>query len=152
MEKTVAYYQNLPYTIELKQDAEDGWFVRVKELPGCMSQGDSADEALTMIREAMQGWLTVALEQNMTIPEPQSAEEFSGKFVVRLPRSLHRDLTQRAQEEGVSLNQYVNVALSHFRCIEPAPQPGPRQRGAPELPGGVRRQPPDADRGCAAKH
>ena len=114
MEKTVAYYQNLPYTIELKQDAEDGWFVRVKELPGCMSQGDSADEALTMIREAMQGWLTVALEQNMTIPEPQSAEEFSGKFVVRLPRSLHRDLTQRAQEEGVSLNQYVNVALSQF--------------------------------------
>ena len=70
MEKTVAYYQNLPYTIELKQDAEDGWFVRVKELPGCMSQGDSADEALTMIREAMQGWLTVALEQRMTIPEP----------------------------------------------------------------------------------
>lgn len=114
MKKTVAYYQNLPYTIELKHDAEDGWFVRVKELPGCMSQGDSADEALAMIREAMQGWLTVALEQNMTIPEPQSAEEFSGKFVVRLPRSLHRDLAQRAQEEGVSLNQYVNVALSQF--------------------------------------
>ena len=152
MEKTVAYYQNLPYTIELKQDAEDGWFVRVKELPGCMSQGDSAAEALTMISEAMQGWLTVALEQNMTIPEPQSAEEFSGKFVVRLPRSLHRDLAQRAQEEGVSLNQYVNVALSHFRCIEPAPQPGPRQCGAPEPPGGVRRQPPGADRGCVAKH
>lgn len=114
MEKTVAYYLDLPYTIELKQDAEDGWFVRVKELPGCMSQGDSADEALAMIREAMQGWLTVALEQHMTIPEPQNAEKFSGKFVVRLPRSLHRDLAQRAQEEGVSLNQYVNVALSQF--------------------------------------
>ena len=39
MEKTVAYYLSLPYTIELKHDAEDGWFVRVKELPGCMSQG-----------------------------------------------------------------------------------------------------------------
>ena len=69
MKKTTPYL-SLPYTIELKQDAEDGWFVRVKELPGCMSQGDSAAEALTMIREAMQGWLTVALEQRMTIPEP----------------------------------------------------------------------------------
>ena len=69
MKKTTPYL-SLPYTIELKQDAEDGWFVRVKELPGCMSQGDSAAEALAMIREAMQGWLTVALEQNMTIPEP----------------------------------------------------------------------------------
>ncbi|WP_423223105.1 type II toxin-antitoxin system HicB family antitoxin [Candidatus Amarolinea aalborgensis] len=136
MEKTVAYYLSLPYTIELKHDAEDGWFVRVKELPGCMSQGDTVDEAMAMIQEAMHGWLTVALEQNITIPEPQREEEFSGKFVVRMPRSLHRDLVQRAQQEGVSLNQYVNVALGQVvgQSVAIAPRKTRRQSPAATPP------------------
>ena len=46
------------------------------------------------------------------IPEPAPKEEYSGKFVVRLPRSLHRQLVESAEREGVSLNQLVNVALA----------------------------------------
>jgi antitoxin HicB len=112
MEKTVDYYMNLPYTIELQRDPEEGWFVRVKELPGCMSQGDTAEEALTMIQDAMLAWLEVALEDGLPIPEPRSDEDYSGKFVVRMPRSLHRDLVEMADREGVSLNQYINVTLA----------------------------------------
>jgi antitoxin HicB len=112
MEKTIEYYLNLPYTIELRGDPEDGWFVRVRELPGCMSEGDTAEEALMMIREAMHLWLEVALEEGDAIPEPRAEEEYSGKFVVRVPRSLHRELVATADREGVSLNQYINVALA----------------------------------------
>lgn len=111
MNKTLDYYTALPYTIELQYDPEDAWFVRVKELPGCMSQGDSPEEAIEMIQEAMQLWLEVALEDGDPVPEPRQLEDYSGKFVVRLPRSLHRDLVDTAEEEGVSLNQYINVAL-----------------------------------------
>jgi len=112
MEKTLDYYMNLPYTIELRRDPEEGWFVRVKELRGCMSQGDTAEEAMAMIREAMQLWFEVALEEGLPIPEPRTEEEYSGKFVVRVPRSLHRELVESASQEGVSLNQYINVALA----------------------------------------
>ena len=112
MGKAVDYYMNLPYTIELQRDPEEGWFVRVKELRGCMSQGDTAEEALVMIQDAMLAWLDVALEDGLAIPEPRSDENYSGKFVVRIPRSLHRDLVERANREGVSLNQYINVALA----------------------------------------
>ena len=112
MEKTVDYYMNLPYAIELQQDAEAGWFVRVKELRGCMSQGDTAQEALQMIQEAMSLWLEVALEDGDPIPEPRSLDDYSGKFVVRVPSSLHRDLVEAAEREGVSLNQVVTVALA----------------------------------------
>jgi antitoxin HicB len=112
MEKTIEYYLNLPYTIELRGDPEDGWFVRIRELPGCMSEGDTAEEALTMVREAMHLWLEVALEEGDAIPEPRAEEEYSGKFVVRVPRSLHRELVATADREGVSLNQYINVALA----------------------------------------
>ena len=112
MDKTIDYYVNLPYTIELQQFPDEGWSVRVKELPGCMSQGDTPEEALTMIQEAMLLWLEVALEDDLPIPEPRPIEDYSGKFVVRVPRSLHRDLVESANREGVSLNQFINVALA----------------------------------------
>ena len=62
MSKTIDYYMELPYTIELTPDLEEGWFVTIKELPGCMSQGETAEEALEMIQDAMRGWIEVELE------------------------------------------------------------------------------------------
>lgn len=112
MKKNIGYYLNLPYTIELQNYPDEGWFVSVKELPGCMSQGDTAEEALEMIFDAMQGWLEIALESGQRIPQPRPGESFSGKFVVRVPKSLHRRLVERAEYEGVSLNQYINVNLA----------------------------------------
>ncbi len=112
MNKTIEYYMSLPYTIELQRDPEEGWIVRVKELQGCVSQGDTAEEAFVMIQDAMQGWLEVSLEMGDAIPEPRPEEDYSGKFVVRVPRSLHRQLVEAADSEGVSLNQYINVALA----------------------------------------
>ena len=106
------YYLSLPYTIELKREAEGGWFVSVRELPGCMSAGDTPEDAAAMIRDAMAGWIEVALEDGQAIPEPRPLEEYSGKFVVRVPSSLHQDLVEMAEREGVSLNQYCNVALA----------------------------------------
>ena len=116
MKKNIEYYMNLPYTRELIKEPEGGWFIRIKELPGCMSQGDTVEEAKNMIEDAMLGWLDVSLEDGDDIPEPKLDEEYSGKFVVRLPRSLHRQLAETAEREGVSLNQFVNVSLA--RAVE----------------------------------
>jgi antitoxin HicB len=114
MEKSIEYYMALPYTIELVKDLEEpDWFVRVKELPGCMSQGATPDEAIAMIREAMELWLEGALEQDDPIPEPALAfPDYSGKFVVRIPRSLHRKLAEQADRDEVSLNTFVTAALA----------------------------------------
>jgi antitoxin HicB len=79
MTKSVEYYLDLPYTIELHQDAEEGWFVRVKELPGCMSQGDTADDALASIREVMPLWIETALESGYEISEPRAIDEARGQ-------------------------------------------------------------------------
>jgi antitoxin HicB len=129
MQKTLDYYMALPYTLELQYDPEDAWFVRVKELPGCMSQGDTPEEAVAMIQEAMGLWLEVALEDGEPIPEPRELDDYSGKFVVRVPRSLHRDLVEEAAREGVSLNQCVNVALA--RSVG---RPTPEQSGTADEP------------------
>jgi predicted RNase H-like HicB family nuclease len=101
----------LPYTIEVRKDG-DGWFARVKELPGCITSGSSREDALSMLDDAMAAWLEAALEDGGSIPEPECDREYSGRFVIRVPQSLHRSLADLAEKEGVSLNQLVVAELS----------------------------------------
>lgn len=109
--KDLAYYLGLPDTYTLVPD--DGEFViQVNELPGCISQGQTAEEALQRIREPLELWIRTALEDGKPIPEPGQAERYSGRFVARIPKGLHAALAQAAKREGVSLNLYVASALS----------------------------------------
>ena len=110
--KDVNYYLSLPYTLKVVREDESTWFARVEELPGCITEAGSAEEATEMILDAMAAWIEIALEDGYPIPEPRSDEAFSGKFVVRVPRSLHRDLVGMAAQEGASLNQYINTELA----------------------------------------
>lgn len=112
MEKNLEYYLQLPYTFELVKDPDDPWFIQVKELPGCMSHGDTPEEAVAMIREAMEGWIALTLDLGRPVPEPEPPDDYSGKFVVRIPRSLHRKLAEQAERDEVSLNTFVTAALA----------------------------------------
>lgn len=112
MEKNIEYYLELPYTRELIPEPGGIWFVQIKELPNCMSQGNSPEEALRNIDEAMRGWIKSELEDGEEIPEPKEEEEYSGNFRLRLPKSLHRQLVQVADQQGVSLNAYCSAALA----------------------------------------
>ena len=115
MSRTLDEYLKLPYTLKIVYDNNEenpGWVAQVVELPGCLTQAETFEELGEMIKDAMRNWLQVALETGQAIPEPAPQAEYSGKFVVRLPRSLHRQLVETAEQEGVSLNQLVNLALA----------------------------------------
>ena len=73
-----------------------------------------------MLEEAKQDWLSAALEDGVEIPEPQSQEEYSGRFNLRIPKSLHRALAISAKREGVSLNQLVTAILAGGLKSNPA--------------------------------
>lgn len=116
--KDIAYYMNLPYNVIIRKDPYGGYFAKVEELEGCMTQGETYEEAFKNIREAMELWLEDALEDGAEIPEPDiDEEEYSGKFVVRLPKTLHRKLARNAHKENVSLNQYVVFLLSERNIL-----------------------------------
>ncbi len=114
MEKNIEYYLGLPYTIQVVRNPapdDPGWVARVVELPGCLTEADTFEELGEMIADAMRGWIEIALEDGIPVPEPRPVEEYSGKFVVRVPKSLHRELVNTAEADGVSLNAFISVVL-----------------------------------------
>jgi antitoxin HicB len=111
--KSLKYYLGLKYPVTLYPAPEGGYAVKIEDLPGCISQGETVEEAMEMIEEARQLWLESAYEDGLEIALPSDTTKFSGKFNVRVPATLHRKLHRLAKKEGVSLNQYVVYALSH---------------------------------------
>jgi antitoxin HicB len=114
-EKDLEYYMSLPYRVEVYPEPDGtGYTAVIPELPGCMTCADTLDELWNMVEEAKEGWLELSLGDGDYIPEPApvEVEEYSGKFVLRLPTSLHRQLAKRAEQEGTSLNQLAVMLLA----------------------------------------
>jgi antitoxin HicB len=112
---SVEDYTNLPYHLLLVRDGEDKakpWTASVEELPGCTSHGKTSDDALDGIEAAMAKWIGVALEEGREIPEPKSAATHSGRLLLRMPKTLHAELTRASEREGVSLNQFITDVLA----------------------------------------
>jgi predicted RNase H-like HicB family nuclease len=113
--KNVADYLDLPYhfvTQKIVDESGTYFHISVAELPYCQSHGDTIEEAAVNIREAMEGWIKVHLEDGDTVPMPIEENNYSGKFNVRVPKSLHARLAMEAKREGVSLNQLAVHKLS----------------------------------------
>jgi antitoxin HicB len=106
-------YLALEYPFNVVADSEGGYTVVFPDLPGCMTQCDSLAELPALVEDARRGWLETAFQQGQPeIPLPSYPEEYSGKFNVRLSRSLHRTLAEAAENEGISLNSYVAGLLA----------------------------------------
>ena len=98
---------NYPLEIcPLNADEGGGWLASFPDLPGCMGDGATPEAAITDAYEAAAAWLAVAQAQGDAIPQPSAGGE-SGRFVARLPKSLHTRLVARAEQEGVSMNTLV---------------------------------------------
>jgi antitoxin HicB len=110
--KDLKFYLNLRYPVTIHPDPDGGYVAEIEELPGCMTQAETIDEAFKAIEDARQLWIKTAYEDGQDIPLPRDMEEYSGKFMVRIPRSLHRNLVRAAKREGVSLNQYITSLLA----------------------------------------
>ena len=67
--------------------------------------------------DAKKAWLEDALEDGVEIHEPDSLEDYSGQFKLRIPRSLHRSLAEHSRREGISMNQYCVYLLSRNDSI-----------------------------------
>ena len=91
MRQPLAFYLAQPYPYVVEPDAEDGGFViYYPDLPGCMTQVDDPAEIASMADEIRVLWIRSEYAHGDDIPLPVDVEDYSGKFVVRQPRSLPR--------------------------------------------------------------
>ena len=117
--KTIEYYMNLPYKMEIVPNPDEGGYVaRYPELPGCMTAGETVESVIKNAADAKKAWLEAALEEGTEIAEPVSLDDYSGQFKLRIPKSLHRTLAMHSKEEGVSMNQYCVYLLSKNDALE----------------------------------
>ena len=117
--KTIDYYMGLPYRLEILPDPDEGGYVvRYPDLPGCITVGDTMNDAIANAEDAKRAWIAAALEDGVRIAEPESLEDYSGQFKLRIPRSLHRSLAEHAKAEGTSMNQYCLYLLSRNDALK----------------------------------
>jgi len=94
------------YREEWSQE-DDAYIARCLEFPSLATHGPSPEAALSELRELVANIITEMESNHESIPEPLGIRPYSGKLVVRLPKSVHRDIAIRAAEEGVSINQFL---------------------------------------------
>lgn len=98
-------------------EEDEGFIAEVPDLPGCSAWGATEADAAREAQSAIAAWVQAAQAAGNAIPQPrppQPLQAYSGKFMVRVPRSLHARLARRAAQEGVSLNQLVAATLNRL--------------------------------------
>ena len=110
--KDLNYYLKIKYPLSVVHDEDGSYFVEYPDLKGCISCGQTINEAISMAEDAKLNWLETAIENNIDIPTPKDTSSYSGNFKIRMPKSLHKELSNTAKEEGISMNQLCVYLLS----------------------------------------
>jgi len=104
---------NIEYPFEMRPLSEQeggGWLITFPDLPGCMSDGETPEEAIRNGQDALACWIQACKEADREIPHP--GELISNGFSARIPKSLHVRLISRAKQEGVGINALISSFIS----------------------------------------
>jgi len=100
------------YRVALRFDPEGYWVADHPELPGCVADGANAQEALASLEISRELWIESRMAAGLPVPVPGEEPQYSGRFVLRIAKSLHRELAHEAETEGVSLNSWIARILA----------------------------------------
>ena len=103
-----------PYVRNLLPDGDGGYTVTVQEFPGCIAEGDTAEEALRNFDAAAVSWIEAAAASGIAIAEPVEVPVYSGRVALRIPGGLHQDVAYLAQVDECSINQLLSVAIAEY--------------------------------------
>ena len=102
------------YTYRVTWSQEDGEYVGLcAEFPSLSLLARTPEAAMRGIRKLVNKVVADMIQSKEPIPDPIATRHFSGKFMVRVPPDVHRQLAIEAAEAGVSLNRLVSAKLSH---------------------------------------
>lgn len=103
-------FEDYPINIHpIPEDEGGGYLITFPDLPGCIADGKTIDEAVTEARDAFAAWAMAEQADKGALPTPKT---YSGQFVLRISKTLHMQLATRAAAEDVSLNQLAATLLA----------------------------------------
>ena len=111
------------YTLVVRKEQSGGqeaWVARVSELPGCVAAEGTAEAAVQHVLSSIDAYVQVQRERGRPVPPP--ANDPSGRFVIRVPKWVHRELKAQAEADGISLNQHVAAILAYWAGYGVAPR------------------------------
>jgi predicted RNase H-like HicB family nuclease len=103
------------YPIEVFWSEEDDGFIAIApDLPGASAWGETEAKAIGELHTVIGLWIKAARKAGNPVPKPSDRADvnYSGKFLMRVPKRLHAELARAAKAQGVSLNQYVLYVLT----------------------------------------
>ena len=110
--------KDFKYRIQVFFSEEDeGYIATVPELPGCSAFGESPEKAVREVKIAAAGWIRAAKSMDRELPKPISEKKYPGKFLLRIPPELQKELDMEAKIAGLSLNQFLLYKLARDRNI-----------------------------------
>ena len=115
--ESLDFYLERKYPVTLYPALEGGYVAEIKDLPGCVTQGETAEDSMAEVEDAHDLWIETAYEHGDDIPLPCTDTQYSGKTLLRMPRSLHQKLAEGAEREGISLNQHLVSLLSEAAVV-----------------------------------
>ena len=102
--------QRTDYPFEIRPlDASEGggFLISYPDFSECIADGETVEEAIANGRSALAETMAALKAKGFAVPAPNAGGVASGKFVARVPKSVHAQLATRAKAEGVSLNSLV---------------------------------------------
>jgi len=106
--------QNDKYTYRVTWSEEDSEYVGLCiEFPSLSWLAATPETTLRGIRRVVADVVADMKESGESVPEPLATRKFSGKFMIRIPPNVHRELSIEAVEAGVSLNRLASAKLAH---------------------------------------
>jgi predicted RNase H-like HicB family nuclease len=107
-----AEYLKKPYGRVVTPDSDGSFLAEIIEFPGCLAVGDTKEESLANLEKVAESWIDNTLAKGQRIPDPLDNVGFSGKLVLRMPKTLHKKAANYAARDGVSLNQFIVSCIS----------------------------------------
>lgn len=104
----MAKLTDYPFEVRpLSEEDGGGYLISFPDFAECISDGETIEEAIANGRDALKATIAALKAKKLVVPGPNSGGVASGKFVARVPKTVHAQLATRARAEGVSLNSLV---------------------------------------------
>lgn len=112
MTKTIEYYLTLPYSYVVEwSDADNCYLGSIVELEKNMTCGESPEEVIKNLKDALKAYIITSLEGHLEIPEPLKLSNFKGNITYRTTQEKHYNLAKTAKLKGISINSFIDQAV-----------------------------------------